>query len=63
MAAVKWLALIAADLLGLLVFRQYCDFLTPEQAIALSVLQAVLVMTVVCAFFKPYTTEVNHEIE
>ena len=59
----KWLALIAADLLGLLLFRRYCDLLTPEQAVAVAVLQAVLVMTVVCAFFKSPPTEVNHEIE
>ena len=59
----KWLALLTAYLLGLVTFPQYCDFLTPEQALAVAVLQAVLVLMVVCAFFKSPTTEVNHEIE
>ncbi|GAA3995376.1 hypothetical protein GCM10022631_02010 [Deinococcus rubellus] len=59
----KWLLLLAAYLLGLLVFRQCCDLLTFEQAIAVSVLQAVLMLAVVCAFFKPHSTEVDHEIE
>jgi len=51
-AAVKWLLLCAAYLLGLLLFRRYGDGLTFEQAVAVSMLQAVLVLAVICAFFN-----------
>lgn len=63
MATVKWLALIALYLLALLLFRRWCDVLTLEQAVAISLLQAVLILTVICAFFKPHPSEVDHEIE
>ncbi|GAA3997274.1 hypothetical protein GCM10022631_04760 [Deinococcus rubellus] len=55
--------LLAVYLLGLLLFRRWCGLLTPEQAVAVSVLQAVLMLTIICALLNPSPTEVDHETE
>lgn len=48
----KWLALLATYLLALLLFWRWCDVLTLEQAVAVSLLQAVLVLAVICALLR-----------
>lgn len=49
----KWLVLLAGYLLSLLLFWLTCDHLTPEQAAAAVLLQAVLTLTAICALQHP----------